>query len=105
MIIETVSKEEFLKFKDELLVEIRQLLSQRQTQLRWMKAKDVKKILPLSPATLQTLRLNGTLPFTKVGGAFYYNIVDIERMMSEGKIDNQIPEVKKRGRKTTPSLK
>ncbi|WP_369427692.1 helix-turn-helix domain-containing protein [Pontibacter harenae] len=35
----------------------------------------------MSPATLQTLRINGTLPFTKIGGTIYYRAEDIERLM------------------------
>lgn len=41
-------------------------------------------MLNISPGTLQNLRINGMLPFTKVGSIAYYDITDIEKMMQKG---------------------
>jgi hypothetical protein len=35
---------------------------------KWLKSSEVKKMLGISPGTLQNLRINGMLPFTKIGG-------------------------------------
>jgi hypothetical protein len=37
-------------------------------------------MLGISPGTLQTLRLNGTIPFTKIGGVLFYDEEDINRL-------------------------
>jgi hypothetical protein len=37
----------------------------------------VKNLLKISPGTLQNLRMNGTLRFTKIGGILYYKYEDI----------------------------
>jgi isocitrate dehydrogenase kinase/phosphatase len=39
----------------------------------------------VSPGTLQNLRVNGTLPFTKIGGVIFYDYDDIQRMLEENK--------------------
>jgi hypothetical protein len=35
---------------------------------QWLKSVDVRKMLNISPGTLQNLRINGTLRYTKIGG-------------------------------------
>ncbi len=47
-------------------------------------------ILQVSPGTLQNLRINGTLPYSKVGGIIYYDIEDIQKAMSQSRVDNKI---------------
>jgi hypothetical protein len=42
----------------------------------------VKSLLKISDNTLQTLRDNRTIPFTKIGGILYYNYEDINRILS-----------------------
>lgn len=46
------------------------LLSQRQAApaQRWLKSHQVRRLLTISPGTLQHLRVNGALPYTKIGG-------------------------------------
>ncbi|MBN8878194.1 MAG: helix-turn-helix domain-containing protein [Sphingobacteriales bacterium] len=72
-------------FKTELLLSIKHLLSeQRQpTGKKWLKTYEVKQLLGISPGTLQTLRNNGTLPFSKIGGIIYYNQEDIDRLLMD----------------------
>ena len=74
-------------FKQELLTEIQKLLSQRQTTpaRKWLKSNEVRRLLLVSPGTLQNLRVNGTLPFTKIGGVIFYDYDDIQKMIEEHK--------------------
>ncbi|RXG11180.1 hypothetical protein DSM03_1291, partial [Leeuwenhoekiella aestuarii] len=39
-----------------------------------------------SPGTLQNLRINGTIPFTKVGGIIYYDAQEIQQLMEANRI-------------------
>lgn len=72
-------------FKTELLFAIRQMLAENKSQAgkKWLKSYEVKKLLEISSGTLQTLRNNGTLPFTRIGGIIYYNSEDIEKLLTE----------------------
>ena len=50
-----------------------------------VEVNEVRKLLNISPGTLQTLRINGTLPYTKIGGTMYYNLKDIEKLLNKSK--------------------
>lgn len=89
MNVELITKEELTRFKRELLHELKDLLKERGlSQQEWLKAPQVRKILNISPGTLQNLRINGTLPYTKIGGATYYSMSEIEMVMESRKIHN-----------------
>ena len=80
-----ITTDDLRDFKVELIDEIRNLISEQKTSVtkKWMKSVEVRKLLNISPETLQTLRINGTLPYTKIGGTNYYNASDIEMLLSE----------------------
>lgn len=46
-------------------------------------------MLSLSDGTLQTLHINGTIPYTKIGGAIYYAYNDIMKLMEENRIQKR----------------
>lgn len=75
-------------FKLELLNEIRNLLKGNGATLgkKWLKSEEVRKMLGVSIGKLQTMRINGTLPYTKIGGIIYYDHEDIVNMMVSRKI-------------------
>lgn len=85
--IELITKEDLREFKGELLTEIKQLMQPGQGQSKkWLKSAEVRKLLGISPGTLQNLRINGTLRFTKVGSIMYYKLEDINKILEgEGK--------------------
>ena len=80
-----ITTDDLREFKIELLDEIRTIVSEQKTPAtkKWLKSSEVRKILNMSPGTLQTLRVNGTLPSTKIGGTHYYNLNDIEKLLSQ----------------------
>jgi len=80
-----ITTDDLREFKIELLDEIRVLISEQKNPVlkRWMKSVEVRKLLNISPGTLQTLRINGTLPYTKIGGTNYYNASDIDVLLSQ----------------------
>ncbi|KOS08066.1 hypothetical protein AM493_19945 [Flavobacterium akiainvivens] len=51
--------------------------------LEWIKSKVVRKLLDMSPASLQNLRVTGKIRFKKVLGSYYYNKADIENLFNE----------------------
>ena len=74
--------------KEEIIAEIRRLLksAQQKSEKRWMKTKEVRKMLDISQGTLQSIRVNGSLPYTKIGGVYYYDLEDIQSMLANKKI-------------------
>jgi len=81
--------EDLEDFKNNLLKELRILLKELSGQpgRKWLKSFEVKRLLGISPGTLQNLRINGTLPYTKIGGVILYDYEDIQRMLNERKRD------------------
>jgi len=49
----------------------------------WVDNQDVLQMLHISKRTLQTFRTNGTLPFSKIQGKFYYKVSDIEQLLQD----------------------
>ncbi len=49
----------------------------------WIDNQDVMHLLHISPRTLQTLRSNGTLPFSRIGNKLYYRRQDIQKILAD----------------------
>ncbi len=86
-----ITTEDLREFKMELLDDIKQLLNNQSghTFKKWLKSPEVKELLGISSGTLQNLRINGTLPYTKVGGVLYYDYEEIMNLMEKSKIHNK----------------
>ena len=85
MSVEIITKDDLEKFKDELVKElVEKLIPLKSEPKKWLKNSDVRKLLSVSLGTLQNLRLNGTLRFTKIGGTTYYKAEDVEKMLADG---------------------
>ena len=83
MAIEVITREDLNEFRSLLLNDLKQLIQPQSQQIKqWLKSNEVRKLLNISPGTLQNLRINGTLSFTKVGGIMYYSYSDIEKVLS-----------------------
>ncbi|MFD2147001.1 helix-turn-helix domain-containing protein [Mucilaginibacter antarcticus] len=84
MNIEFITKEDLRRIEN-LLGEIKGLIKPGQGQSKqWLKSYEVRKLLNISPGTLQNLRVNGTLRYTKVGGMVYYKLEDIQKLLEDG---------------------
>ena len=82
MNVELITREDLREFKTELLNELKQIMQPGQGQSkRWLKSSEVRKMLNISPGTLQNLRINGTLRFTKMGSILYYKLEDIDKIL------------------------
>ena len=84
MSVELLTKEDLHQFKAELLQDIRETLSRTpSSQKKWLKTEEVKKLLKISPGTLQNLRINGTLQFSRIGSIIYYDADQINRLLEQ----------------------
>jgi L-cysteine desulfidase len=74
-------------FKNEIILEVKKTIKEHAGQplKKWLKTKEVQGILGVSITTLLTLRNNGHLPFTKMGGVLYYDYDDILKVMDPKK--------------------
>ena len=89
---EIVTTDDLREFKTDLVDEIKKILDEYHglPTKQWLKSHEVKKLLGISSSTLQTLRLNGTLPFTKLGGVIFYESEKIQEALLKNSIQNRI---------------
>jgi len=86
MNVELITREDLREFKNELLNELKLIMQPGQGQSKqWLKSNEVRKLLKISPGTLQHLRINGTLSFTQIGSIMYYKLDDINKLLEGGK--------------------
>ncbi len=87
MAVQIITLEDLTEFRLTLLQDLKELLTKKnQSEKKWLKSKEVRTLLNISPGTLQTLRINGTLTYTKVGGIIYYDQLDIDKLLSKNKV-------------------
>ena len=85
-----ITVDDLLQFKKQLLEE---LLTALKTQTgivpkKWMKSHEVRRLLKISPGTLQTLKSSGILPYTKMGGVHFYDYEEIQQILQSGKVNS-----------------
>jgi hypothetical protein len=82
------TREDIKLWKKEMINELKYLINGGVLQpKKWIKSNEVKKILACSSGTLQNLRLNGTIEFTKIGGTLYYSADSINETLENNKIN------------------
>lgn len=86
-----ITTEDLYEFKLELLDEIKQLLNENSENAtkNWVKGPVVQKILGISVSTLQNLRINRTLPYSKVHGTLYYDYAEVMQVFEKNRIDKK----------------
>lgn len=85
-----LTTEDLNEFKIELLNDIKELLKTNSSAAtkKYLKSNELKKILNVSPTTMLNLRLNGILPYSRIGGIIFYDVDDVYRVMKENKINH-----------------
>ena len=87
MEIELITKADIHSLKNDIVEEIKKLFQAPTDQKEWLKSTDVMNLLGCSPGTLQNLRVNGTLPFTKMGGTIYYSRNEVMKVLENNKVN------------------
>ncbi len=76
--MQLATHDDLVQWKNEVIAEVKSLLKGEIPQPeKWVKSNRARDILGCSPGTLQNLRQNGTLEFSKVGGTLYYSMESI----------------------------
>jgi Helix-turn-helix domain len=84
-----ITPDDLEQFKWELLADIKEYLDKKEgttpapKEEEWIKSHQVQRLLGISPGTLQNLRVNGTIPYSKVGGVLFYKKADIQNILEQ----------------------
>lgn len=76
------------RFKAELLSELKTLMVEQKGQpsREWLRSGEVRKMLGVSIGTLQNLRVNGTLSYSKVGSMVFYRHDEIVKLLEKNTV-------------------
>lgn len=84
-----LTKDDLRQFRMLLINDIRKLMEEGKTGEKedihpeWLKSRVVRKLLDMSPGSLQNLRVTGKVRFRKVLGSYYYNKEDLKSLFGE----------------------
>ena len=93
MAANVVTTEDLEVLKKDLIQEFNRIITAsagqpaEESPKAWLKAAEVRKFLGISAGTLLTLRLNGSLPFSKIGAVLYFKREDIEKLLEQNHHD------------------
>lgn len=84
-----VTKDDLRQFGILLINDIREIVEKAETiekdtvHPEWLKSHVVRKLMDMSPGSLQNLRVTGKVRFKKVLGSYYYNKTDLMNLFSD----------------------
>lgn len=82
--MENLSKQDLEMFRIRIISDIERLLQttidQPKEEFDWLRSKAIRKMMDISPATLQNLRITGKIHHKKVLGSYYYNKTDLQKL-------------------------
>ena len=58
--------------------------------ITWLRAKEVKKMLGISTATLQIMKEKALIPSYKLGNMYFFNEEEINNVILESKIKKEV---------------
>jgi hypothetical protein len=86
---DVVTKEDLRQFGLELLGNIENLITQTNeghsdvTEQEWIKSRQVRKLMNMSPGSVQNLRVTEKVRFKKIVGSYYYNKADLLKLFTD----------------------
>lgn len=81
--MDTLTKGDLEILKKEMLSEIKALIEEKINcegqllEFEWLRSKAIRRLMDISPATLQNLRITGKVGYRKIMGSYYYNRTDL----------------------------
>jgi excisionase family DNA binding protein len=54
--------------------------------IKWLRSRDVRKMLGISDSTLQTMRISGTIPAYRLGSSWFYRYDEIIAALEASRI-------------------
>ena len=102
MQISVITKEDLEEFKNDLLEEMEKIIKthkskpgqqsfgQNPKDKRWMKATEARKLLSISQGTFHKLKINGIIPYSRIGKVCLFDYDEIVKIIQENKIHNGI---------------
>lgn len=88
---DNITKDDLRQFGLLLVAQFKQIIENNQDKdnhdlnPEWIKSRVARKLLDMSAASLQNLRITGKVRFKKVLGSYYYNKSDLMNLFNDTK--------------------
>lgn len=86
---DNINKDDLRQFGLLLVDQFKQIIKNNQNKddddlnPEWIKSRVVKKLMDMSAASLQNLRITGKVRFKKILGSYYYNKSDLMNLFND----------------------
>jgi len=80
---EVVTVKHLEDLKQEVIQAIQKNTREQTSSKEWLKSFEVRKLLKISPGTLQNLRIKGIISYSKFGDTLYYPLEGIMKVLEE----------------------
>ena len=80
-----VTVQDLQELKAEIISEIKLIIGSSTTKKDWLRSPEVMEMLSISSGTLQNLRINRDIPFSKMGGTLYYERAEVVKALNKCK--------------------
>jgi hypothetical protein len=87
--MEQITKDDLRQLSTQLLHDLEKIIDKKivvstdNEPQEWLRSKSLRRILDISPATLQNLRITGKIGFRKVMGSYYYSRTDLLKLFED----------------------
>jgi Helix-turn-helix domain len=85
MKMELFTKEDLDDFRLQLLTDLARIMKQPDAVQPWLKRFEVRKLLRISPGTLHRWRVEGTIPYSRIGGTILYKYEDVKKLVDKAR--------------------
>ena len=85
MKFDLLTKQDLEEFKADIIKEVATVVDCSSCDKEWLRSSEVMEMLSISSGTLQNLRINRDIPFTKMGGTLYYERAAVVKALNKSK--------------------
>ena len=82
-----ITKEDLEKLRHQLFADLKVLLEKPEPKAEqskeWLRSREVKKMLSISDAALQNLRIRGLVHPVKISGLYYYKSEELKSLFTQ----------------------
>lgn len=85
--MDSITKKDLETLRLQLIADLKKLLEKpaesKPDEKEWLRSKEVKKILSISDAALQNLRIRGVVHPVKISGLYYYKSDELKSLFKQ----------------------
>ncbi len=75
-----LTKQDLFDFEERLIIKLSDILSDQESP-KYIRSKDVCKLLNISSSSLQNYRNSGKIPYVRLAGTLLYDLDEIKKLL------------------------